>query len=250
MRKGGDSQQRPYKLIHQIVSLTGINFNTKSIIGIVELTILPSRDGVKDIRLNAKQLLIYKVSLKAFNGQTFEPTFQYGDPMLEVVKEDANVRDLETFSKAHFEECTGVEPELNRGELCIVIPREAQVKANERLKVSIEFSMENPEGGIHFVVPKNDPEQTEEVCFYVKMMILIYVKFIIIFIFYMKFTETNSFDIIFHKYNQKECWNKRKDHGRTSSSHVHIESRKFCKIMVPMCGFLQRTLYLEIGIHC
>ena len=163
MRKGGDSQQRPYKLIHQIVSLTGINFNTKSIIGIVELTILPSRDGVKDIRLNAKQLLIYKVSLKAFNGQIFEPTFQYGDPMLEVVKEDSNVRDLETFSKAHFEECTGVEPELNRGELCIVIPREAQVKANERLKVSIEFSMENPEGGIHFVVPKNDPEQIEEV---------------------------------------------------------------------------------------
>ena len=41
-----------------------------------------------------------------------------------------------------------------------------------RLKVSIEFSMENPEGGIHFVVPKNDPEQTEEVhlCFSVKMI--------------------------------------------------------------------------------
>ena len=92
MRKGGDSQ-RPYKLIHQIVSLTGINFNTKSIIGIVELTISPNRDNIKDIRLNAKQLLIYKVSLKTNSGQIFEPTFQYGDPMLEVVnvKEDRNM---------------------------------------------------------------------------------------------------------------------------------------------------------------
>ena len=65
--------------------------STKSIIGIVELTILPTRDGVKDIRLNAKQLLIYKVSLKASNGQILEPAFQYGDPMLEVVKEDPNM---------------------------------------------------------------------------------------------------------------------------------------------------------------
>ena len=31
-------------------------------------------------------------------------------------------RDLETFSKAHFEECNGIEPELNRGELSIAIP--------------------------------------------------------------------------------------------------------------------------------
>ena len=92
MRKGGDSQ-RPYKVIHQIVSLTGINFNTKSIIGIVELTISPTRDNIKDIRLNAKQLLIYKVSLKTNSGQIIEPTFQYGDPMLEVVnvKEDRNM---------------------------------------------------------------------------------------------------------------------------------------------------------------
>ena len=86
MRKTGESQ-RPYKLIHQIVSLTGINFNTRSIIGFVELTIVPTKDNLKDIRLNAKQCLVYKVSL---NGQ-IEPSFQYGDPMLEVCKEDPNV---------------------------------------------------------------------------------------------------------------------------------------------------------------
>jgi transcription initiation factor TFIID subunit 2 len=85
MRKTGESQ-RPFRVVHQIVSLTGINFATKSIIGFVELTILPLKDNLKDIRLNAKQCLIYKVSL---NNQ-LEPTFQYGDPMLEIIKEDAS----------------------------------------------------------------------------------------------------------------------------------------------------------------
>ena len=32
---------RQMQVVHQIVSLTGINFTTKSIIGFVELTILP-----------------------------------------------------------------------------------------------------------------------------------------------------------------------------------------------------------------
>ena len=132
-RKAGESQ-RPYKLLHQIVSLTGINFNTRSIIGYVELTIVPTKDNLKDIRLNAKQCKIYKVSL---NGK-IEPSFQYGDPMLEVCKEDANVRDLETYAKTHFEECVGVDPDLNRGEMCVVIPKEAKERgfiAEGKLKV-------------------------------------------------------------------------------------------------------------------
>ena len=37
---------------------------------------------------------------------------------------------------------------------------EAQTKANEKIKVSIEFSMENPEGGIHFVIPNVDTESS------------------------------------------------------------------------------------------
>ena len=41
--------------IHQTVSLTGINFNTRSVIGATDLTILPLRDNLKHIRLNAKQ---------------------------------------------------------------------------------------------------------------------------------------------------------------------------------------------------
>jgi transcription initiation factor TFIID subunit 2 len=41
--------------LHQIVSLTGINFCTRSIIGFVELSILPLKENLRHIRLNAKQ---------------------------------------------------------------------------------------------------------------------------------------------------------------------------------------------------
>lgn len=66
-------------------------------------------------------------------------------------------RDLDTFSKLHFEECYNVDPDVNRGELSVVIPKEARergfVAEGKPLKVGIEFSFENPVGGIHFVVP-------------------------------------------------------------------------------------------------
>ena len=147
-----------FHTLHQIVSLTGINFNTRSIIGFVELTIVPSKDNLKDIRLNAKQCKIYKVIL---NGK-IEPVFQYGDPMLEVCKEDSNIRDLDTYAKTHFEECSGVDPDLNRGELSVVIPKEAKergfIKEGKPLKVGIEFSLESPHGGIHFVLPEKESE--------------------------------------------------------------------------------------------
>ena len=71
--------------VHQIVSLTGINFQTRSIIGFAELTLVPLKETLKHIRLNAKQLKIYRVSL---NGD-LEAPFQYFDPTLAVVDQGA-----------------------------------------------------------------------------------------------------------------------------------------------------------------
>jgi transcription initiation factor TFIID subunit 2 len=70
--------------IHQIVSLTGINFNTRSVIGACELTVLPLKENLKHIRLNAKQIKIYRVTL---NGKVEAP-FIYFDPTLEVCEEN------------------------------------------------------------------------------------------------------------------------------------------------------------------
>lgn len=46
----------------------------------VELTIIPSRDTLRSIHLNARQCRIYKVCI---NDQ-FEAPFQYFDPFLDI----------------------------------------------------------------------------------------------------------------------------------------------------------------------
>ena len=54
----------------------------------MELTIVPSKDNLKYIRLNAKQLRIYRVCL----NETVEASFQYFDPTLEVCQGEAEGR--------------------------------------------------------------------------------------------------------------------------------------------------------------
>jgi transcription initiation factor TFIID subunit 2 len=53
----------------------------------VELTIVPTRDNLRTIRLNAKQVRIYRVVL----NDTYEATFNYFDPFLDICQGDNKV---------------------------------------------------------------------------------------------------------------------------------------------------------------
>jgi len=164
MTKKEKEVSRHYRLVHQIVSLTGINFQTKSIIGYVELTLIPSRDNLRHIRLNAKQLRIYRVCLNESDAR-IEAPFQYFDPTLEVTQGDVEKRDLDTFAENHLTGCNLVDPDLNGGELNIRIPSEALqqglIAEGKTLRVSVEFSIEDPQGGVHFVVPDGEGSLAE-----------------------------------------------------------------------------------------
>nr|CAD7573934.1 unnamed protein product [Timema californicum] len=144
-------KSRPYKLAHQIVSLTGINFQRQSIIGFVELTIVPLKDNLRTIKLNAKQCRIYRVLL----NDSFEAPFQYFDPFLDICQGDAKQRSLEAFSQSHLAAALQIDPDRNAGELVISIPSEAShlVGEGKGLRIGIEFSLEQPQGGVHFVIP-------------------------------------------------------------------------------------------------
>ncbi|EZA62441.1 Transcription initiation factor TFIID subunit [Ooceraea biroi] len=148
--KTGDNS-RPYKLAHQILSLTGISFQRKSIIGFVELTIIPLRDTLRLVKLNAKQCRIYRVCL----NDTYEAPFQYFDPFLDICQGDSKQRSLEFFSNMHLAAAQRVAPDNNAGELVVQIPPDAAhlVAEGRSLRISIEFSLEQPQGGVHFVVP-------------------------------------------------------------------------------------------------
>ncbi|XP_022910061.2 transcription initiation factor TFIID subunit 2 [Onthophagus taurus] len=150
---------RPFKLAHQILSLTGISFDRKSIIGFVELTVVPLRDNLRHIKLNAKQCRIYKVVL----NESYEAQFQYFDPFLDICQSDTETRALEYFSTQHLSAALKVDPDNSAGELVVTVPNEAAhlIAEGTALRVGIEFSLEQPQGGLHFVVPAGEGSYAE-----------------------------------------------------------------------------------------
>nr|CAD7424617.1 unnamed protein product [Timema monikensis] len=119
--------------------------------GFVELTIVPLKDNLRTIKLNAKQCRIYRVLL----NDSFEAPFQYFDPFLDICQGDAKQRSLEAFSQSHLAAALQIDPDRNAGELVISIPSEAShlVGEGKGLRIGIEFSLEQPQGGVHFVIP-------------------------------------------------------------------------------------------------
>lgn len=128
--------------------------------GFVELTIVPIRDNLRVIRLNAKQCRIFHVTL----NDCCEAPFHYYDPFLDICRSDPKTRALAEFSKHHLEAAQKVDPDLNGGELIITVPPEAYHLVNEgrALHIGIEFALENPTGGLHFVVPPQPPPSTTD----------------------------------------------------------------------------------------
>lgn len=55
----------------------------------------------------------------------------------------------------HLAAAQKVDPDNNAGELVVQIPPDAAhlVAEGKGLRISIEFSLEQPQGGVHFVVP-------------------------------------------------------------------------------------------------
>ncbi|EDW69454.1 uncharacterized protein Dvir_GJ12109 [Drosophila virilis] len=148
---------RPFKLAHQVVSLTGISFERRSIIGMVELTIVPNNESLRLIRLNAKQLRIYSVVL----NDVCQAEFVYFDPFQDICHKEPKSRSLEVYSKHHLAAAQITDPDVNNGELLIQVPPEGYslIQEGRGLRIRIEFSAENPKSGMHFVLP---PTSTDD----------------------------------------------------------------------------------------
>jgi len=149
---------RPYKLTHQLLCITSINFQRKALMGYVELMLHPQGD-LKTVRVNCKQLRIHKVCVNSY-----EASFQYQDPSLDLTQRDAKSRNLEFLSACHLSAVESVDPDIGcHGEVTICLPSEVHkaVKDKKPICVSIDFTLENPKGGIQFVVPKNNGDVSD-----------------------------------------------------------------------------------------
>ncbi|XP_013789329.2 transcription initiation factor TFIID subunit 2-like [Limulus polyphemus] len=145
---------RPFKLSHQVLCITNINFQRQALIGFVELHIIPQQNILRRIKLNCKQCRIYRVLI----GDSFEAEFVYNDPTLDICQGEAKQRNLDFFSSCHLAAVNSVDSDNGNGELNIRIPSEASHLVNEGkvLRVNVEFSIERPQGGVHFVVPNTE----------------------------------------------------------------------------------------------
>ena len=78
-------------------------------------------------------------------------------------------RNLEFFNKCQSFGVTSVDPELGRGELIITVASEAQhmIQEGRPLRVGVEFSIEKPQAGLHFVVPNCEGTLVEVISKYI-----------------------------------------------------------------------------------
>uniref|UniRef100_A0A4W3I5N5 Transcription initiation factor TFIID subunit 2 n=1 Tax=Callorhinchus milii TaxID=7868 RepID=A0A4W3I5N5_CALMI len=110
------------------------------------------------IKLNSKQCRIYRVRVN-----DLEAAFIYNDPTLEVCHHESKQRNLNYFANAYTAAVSAVDPDTGNGELCIKVPSELWKHVDEMkvLKVYIEFSLDQPKGGLHFVVPDMEGSMAE-----------------------------------------------------------------------------------------
>ena len=136
--------------IHQLLSIKSVNFQTQTLVGLTELTLVPIREFTK-IRLNCRQTSIYKILV---NDRT-DCTFKYLDPTLEVCQDDvkSKQKSVDLFSNAHISAVQATDADKGHGEIQISIPSylTSNIAEGKNIKLRIEFGIEKPLAGVHFV---------------------------------------------------------------------------------------------------
>ncbi|KXJ10195.1 Transcription initiation factor TFIID subunit 2 [Exaiptasia diaphana] len=96
-------------------------------------------------------------------GDWYEAGFQFDDMRGRPVCGDAKKRNLDYFFACQQNSVTVFDPDKSGGELTIRVPKEVQACAMERrqFRISIEYSLDHPEGGIQFVTPKGEGSMAE-----------------------------------------------------------------------------------------
>lgn len=114
----------------------------------VELHVIAQDSNLRTIKINCKQMRIFKVDM----NDVYPCTFTYNDPSLEICQEECKQRNIDAFSSAHLTCISSTDPEKNNGEIIIQVPDDLlnYVQEGKILRISVEFAAETPLGGVHF----------------------------------------------------------------------------------------------------
>lgn len=124
--------------------------------------------------MNAKQCQITRLLAKGCHGY-YVCNFTYNDPLLEIVPiENLNEageqpavleRSLKKFNAKHQDAVYSTETDYGNGELIIQLPDEVQkdISDGSTFRILIEYVIEDPKGGLHFVTPDEHDMDSDEI---------------------------------------------------------------------------------------
>lgn len=164
-----------YVLTHQNVCLTDIDFNLKKVTGFVELHLLLCKNKISRVRLNAKQCKIKRLLAQGSGQQSAYHNchFTFNDPLLEVSQCDSQTqpelpvnpeKSLKKYQTKHQDAVQSTELDFGNAEVVVHLPDEVQRDLAEGsvFKILVEYSIEQPQGGLHFVIPKTSDDKPNE----------------------------------------------------------------------------------------
>lgn len=168
--------KRGFRLAHQTLAITHIDFDQRLILGFTQLFIWPTSPSLKRIHLNCRQCRIHRILLepavneypkvliesnvyksKVFPQATDLPIV-YTDPSLEICKRDTKLRTLNSFQRAYATITSQTDADDDSGEITIRLPPDYwyYVSQKQPLRITLEFSLNKPKSGIYFVVPEGE----------------------------------------------------------------------------------------------
>ena len=159
---------KTYLLAHQNVSITTIDFKNKRLVGFTELLFVPLKlNQVSKVKLNTKQCQIIKILAKG-SAEYHSCDFTYNDPLLEILQTDVQPgfelqqpeRSIKKFGSRHHEAVLNTELDFNASEINLTLPAQVQKEISDgsTFKIFVEYIIEQPQGGLHFVTPDEDDD--------------------------------------------------------------------------------------------
>ncbi|CAH8448475.1 unnamed protein product [Schistosoma guineensis] len=180
--------KRQYRLAHQTLCITHIDFEQRLIVGFTQLVIWPITPTLRRIHINCRQCRIHRILLEAADNESAEfesdrkgrssswgisktklipsPTdlpILYTDPTLEICERDIKLRTLDSFERRYTSVVMSTDPDEDAGEVTIRLPSDfwPLISQKSPFILTIEFSLNKPKSGFYFVVPDGEGSLSE-----------------------------------------------------------------------------------------
>ncbi|CAH8448176.1 unnamed protein product [Schistosoma mattheei] len=180
--------KRQYRLAHQTLCITHIDFEQRLIVGFTQLVIWPITPTLRRIHINCRQCRIHRILLEAADNESAEfesdrkgrssswgisktklipsPTdlpILYTDPTLEICERDIKLRTLDSFERRYTSVVMSTDPDEDAGEVTVRLPSDfwPLISQKSPFIITIEFSLNKPKSGFYFVVPDGEGSLSE-----------------------------------------------------------------------------------------